>query len=60
MMWCAVHTFYRLFNMDTTVQRDSIRKLARLQNIALLCTAHTGCTRSYARATKYWREEEEG
>jgi hydroxyacylglutathione hydrolase len=52
-----VHTFYRLFNMDTAVQRDSIRKLARLENVALLCTAHTGCTKNYARATKYWREE---
>jgi hydroxyacylglutathione hydrolase len=52
-----VDTFYRLLNMDTAVQRESIEKLAGLQNIALLCTAHTGCNTDYARATKYWREK---
>ena len=53
-----VRPFYRLFNMDTAAQRDSIRKLARLEEVALLCTAHTGCTREYARAMKHltlWR-----
>ena len=45
-----VRPFYRLFNMDTAVQRDSIRKLARLEDVALLCTAHTGCTEDYTRA----------
>jgi hydroxyacylglutathione hydrolase len=51
-----VHTFYRLFNRDTAIQRESIRKLAALQGIDLLCTAHTGCTRDYARAMQCWRE----
>jgi hydroxyacylglutathione hydrolase len=45
-----VYPFYRLFNKDTATQRESIRKLASLQGIDLLCTAHTGCTRDYARA----------
>jgi hydroxyacylglutathione hydrolase len=52
-----VHTFHRLLNIDTATQRESIEKLARLQNVALLCTAHTGCTTDYARAMKYWRGE---
>lgn len=52
-----VHNFYRPFNMDTATQKESIRKLAELKNISLLCTAHTGCTRDYAHAMKYWREK---
>ena len=54
-----VHTFYRLFNMDVPTQRESIRKLARLQGVALLCTAHTGCTTDWDRAMKPWREKYE-
>jgi hydroxyacylglutathione hydrolase len=54
-----VHPFYRLLNMDTNIQRESIRKLAGLQNVALLCTAHTGCTTDYARVMKHWRGERE-
>jgi hydroxyacylglutathione hydrolase len=50
------HTFYRLFNKNTAMQRESIRKLASLQGIGLLCTAHTGCTKNYARAMQRWRE----
>ena len=51
-----VHTFYRLFNMDTATQRDSIRKLAELEDVALLCTAHTGCSRDYAHVMEHWRD----
>jgi hydroxyacylglutathione hydrolase len=52
-----VRPFYRLFNMDTAIQRESIRKLARLEDVALLCTAHTGCTADYAEAMRIWRDE---
>lgn len=52
-----VHPFYRLFNKDTATQRESVRKLASLQGIDMLCTAHTGCTKDYARAMQHWREE---
>jgi hydroxyacylglutathione hydrolase len=52
----CVHTFYRLLNKDTATQAESIRKLASLQPIELLCTAHTGYTGDYARAMRYWRE----
>jgi hydroxyacylglutathione hydrolase len=54
-----VYTFYRLINKDTATQRESIRRLASLQGISLLCTAHTGCTGDYARAMQYWQEEDE-
>jgi hydroxyacylglutathione hydrolase len=53
-------TFYRLFNMDTAAQRASIQKLARLRDVAVLCTAHTGCTTAYVRAIKHWRTGETG
>jgi hydroxyacylglutathione hydrolase len=51
-----VGIFYRLLSVDTVVQRESIKRLAGLQNVALLCTAHTGCTTDYARAMRYWRQ----
>jgi glyoxylase-like metal-dependent hydrolase (beta-lactamase superfamily II)/protein-S-isoprenylcysteine O-methyltransferase Ste14 len=51
-----VYTFYHLLNKDTAAQRESITKLASLKGIALLCTAHTGCSRDYARAMQHWRE----
>ena len=55
-----VYTFYRLVNKDTATQRESIRRLASLQGVSLLCTAHTGCTENYARAMQNWQEEDEG
>jgi hydroxyacylglutathione hydrolase len=51
-----VYPFYCLFNKDTATQRESIRKLASLQGIDLLCTAHTGYTTDYTRAMRCWRE----
>ena len=39
-----VAEFYRLPNMDTEMQRKSITKLSRLQNIGFLFTAHDGMT----------------
>jgi glyoxylase-like metal-dependent hydrolase (beta-lactamase superfamily II) len=50
-----VHTFYRPFNMDTATQGESVRKLAALPGIDLLCTAHTGCMTDYARAMQCGR-----
>jgi hydroxyacylglutathione hydrolase len=52
-----VHTFYRLLDMDMATQGESIKKLARLQNVSLLCTAHTGCTTDWDRAMRHWREK---
>jgi glyoxylase-like metal-dependent hydrolase (beta-lactamase superfamily II)/protein-S-isoprenylcysteine O-methyltransferase Ste14 len=50
-----VRTFYHPINTDTATQKASIRKLARLGGVSLLCTAHTGCTTEYARAMRQWR-----
>jgi glyoxylase-like metal-dependent hydrolase (beta-lactamase superfamily II) len=53
-----VRTFYRLINMDTATQKASIGKLAQLEGVSLLCTAHTGCTTEYARAMRRWSGQE--
>ena len=53
-----VSIFYRLLSVDTAIQRESIKRLAGLQNVALLCTAHMGCITDYARAMRHWREKE--
>lgn len=50
-----VREFYRLFTMDMAGLRRSIRKLARLQGISLLCTAHTGCTNAFEDAIRAWQ-----
>jgi glyoxylase-like metal-dependent hydrolase (beta-lactamase superfamily II) len=51
----TAHPFFRLLNMDTARAKASIRMLARLENVALLCTAHTGCTTQVAQAMGAWR-----
>ncbi|MBN1887757.1 MAG: MBL fold metallo-hydrolase [Thermoflexales bacterium] len=51
-----VHTFYHLFNMDTSTQKKTIKKLAELENV-MVCTAHTGTTQNYARAIQPWHED---
>jgi glyoxylase-like metal-dependent hydrolase (beta-lactamase superfamily II) len=44
-----------IFNMDTKLQEESIRKLAALDNVLLACTAHTGCTAEFSNAIQAWR-----
>jgi hydroxyacylglutathione hydrolase len=50
-----VEAFYALLTMDAEAQRKSIRKLAALQGVGLLCTAHTGCTTRVEEAMQRWR-----
>jgi glyoxylase-like metal-dependent hydrolase (beta-lactamase superfamily II) len=50
-----VREFFRFFTMDMDTMRRSIRKLALLPEISLLCTAHTGCTEEFAEAIRRWR-----
>ncbi len=45
------------FNMDEKTQEKSIKKLALLENIAFLCTAHHGYTDKFKFAMKEWRNE---
>ena len=51
----TAHPFFRLANMDTARAKAPIRALARLENVALLCTAHTGYTTQVAQAMSAWR-----
>jgi hydroxyacylglutathione hydrolase len=44
-----------MINMDAAARRDSIRRLARLEGVSLLCTMHSGCTADFARAMAEWR-----
>lgn len=54
-----VAPFPRKFKRDLEVVRHSIRKLARLQGIACLLTAHTGTTCDIEAAFRDWRGEDE-
>ncbi|MBN1637300.1 MAG: MBL fold metallo-hydrolase [Deltaproteobacteria bacterium] len=47
--------FVESYNMDTPTQRESIRKLAGLDRIRLMCTAHTGFTWNFEEAMQAWR-----
>lgn len=37
-----IKPFFRLQNMDTDLQKESIKKLLKIQNVKLICTGHTG------------------
>lgn len=41
-------------SMDTATQAESVRKLAKLQNVSLMATAHTGFTTNFASAMSGW------
>ena len=45
----------RMINLDNEMRRDSIRRLAKLDGISLLCPAHSGYTRNFAAAMEAWR-----
>jgi glyoxylase-like metal-dependent hydrolase (beta-lactamase superfamily II) len=44
----------RIFTMDAERQKESIRKLARLDRVRLACTAHNGYTAEFREAIKAW------
>ena len=43
-------------NMDTEQQKQSIQKLAALENIRLACTAHWGCTDEFDKAIQHRKQ----
>jgi glyoxylase-like metal-dependent hydrolase (beta-lactamase superfamily II) len=45
----------RYINMDMVQQEKSIRKLAKLDDIQLACTAHWGCTNKFSEAMNSWK-----
>ncbi|MEW6619634.1 MAG: MBL fold metallo-hydrolase [bacterium] len=49
-----VEIFSPFHNIDTETQKESIKKLAELENISILCTAHTGYSQSYKNAMQQW------
>lgn len=51
-----VHTFPRFINMDTATQKESIKKLARIKDIEMMFTAHSGHTDNFIGAMKHWFE----
>jgi glyoxylase-like metal-dependent hydrolase (beta-lactamase superfamily II) len=44
-----------MINIDREKRRQSIRKLAALQGVSLLCTMHSGYTTDFERAMRAWR-----
>ena len=47
----------RFFNMDEKTQEKSIKKLASLRNITLLCTGHHGFTDNFEFAMREWNNQ---
>lgn len=45
----------RLYNMDSKRHRQSIRKLARLNNVKLVCTGHRGYYDNFGEAISHWK-----
>lgn len=41
-------------SMDVTTQQESIKKLAKLKDISVMATAHTGFTTDFAHAMREW------
>ncbi|MBN2115764.1 MAG: MBL fold metallo-hydrolase [Anaerolineales bacterium] len=50
-----IEPFYRTWNMDHESAKRSVRKLAVLENISVLCTAHTKCSHNFESAMNAWR-----
>ena len=45
----------RIFNMDIKIQIQSIKRLAQLQGVSLLCTGHSGVTDRFDDAIADWK-----
>lgn len=52
-----VQPFYSTWNMNNEMVEPSIRKLANLSNISILCTAHTKCSYNFESAMNAWRKD---
>lgn len=47
----------KLYNMDTKKHRESIRKLAKLKNVEMICTGHRGYFQNFDKAIDHWRQQ---
>ena len=45
----------RYINMNTEQQKESIRKLAHIDHISIVCTAHNGYTTEFDHAISAWK-----
>lgn len=50
-----VQPFPTFINMDTETAHKSIKRLAELEGITLMCTGHSGCTEDFEDAMRAWR-----
>jgi glyoxylase-like metal-dependent hydrolase (beta-lactamase superfamily II) len=48
--------FYHIWNMDTRLVKDSIKKVAKIENVETLCTAHSQCSFKVDEALKKWKK----
>ena len=51
-----VKPFYVIWNKNHHVDKESIKKIAKLENIEILCTAHSKCSSDFKNAMKDWVE----
>jgi glyoxylase-like metal-dependent hydrolase (beta-lactamase superfamily II) len=49
-----VEPFYYIWNKDHELDKESIKKIAQLRNIELLCTAHSKCSFDFRSAFEDW------
>ncbi|MDP4145233.1 MAG: MBL fold metallo-hydrolase [Bacillota bacterium] len=52
-----VRPFFSLPNMNTQMQKQSLKKLAKLKHISMLFTTHTGYTEDFPDAIKSWKRK---
>ena len=50
----SVEPFYRTWNMNHEMVAQSIRKLAALEHVSVLCTGHTKCSLDFENAMRRW------
>jgi glyoxylase-like metal-dependent hydrolase (beta-lactamase superfamily II) len=50
-----VHTFPFFINKDTRTQKESIKKLAKLKNVEMMLTAHSGFTTDFQHSMSKWK-----
>jgi glyoxylase-like metal-dependent hydrolase (beta-lactamase superfamily II) len=49
--------FYKIWNMDHMQDKQSIRKIAHLQDIEIMCTCHSKCTYDFKTTMADWVEK---
>ena len=51
-----VEEFYKVWNIDHDLDKESIKKIAKLKNIEIMCTCHSKCSFDFKNAMKAWNE----